>query len=308
MGLSDTLGRLFGCRMASASAIETTQPHIVPTPAGEASQRSAASGFARPPRALAQEESDNVEMSEVPDSPDSFSYNMSWFAIRSQDFDAVAHAFDLIDVKRANWRSGLAAARFHRRSFVFVSPSVSGWVLAVGCGLPYPVDDERYPERLTIGVRFDALMQTLMTQFPEVGFFGTDRRCDFNCWVHASGGAIQRAFCLADGGVLTNRGPQSAAEQKLQLVDLGERTPEEASNYLFECMETAGDAEEALVVAGEDREGARKKVRQTQGDPMIDEDHTLAMAAAWTIDPMTLSDIDETSVGLVGVLPPAAAD
>ncbi|MBV9508725.1 MAG: hypothetical protein JO303_00405, partial [Caulobacteraceae bacterium] len=224
--------------------------------------------------------------------------------------ESVFHSLGLTDRQAANWETGLNFVRLRRKPLVFVSPPVSGWVLAVGEALPYPVDDCEYAEQLAVGAQFDTLMQTLAARFSEVMFFGTDRRCGFTCWVRASGGAVERALCQVDPEVVANRGPQSAAERQLNLIDLGERAPgEEATNYLFDRLEAAQTAEEERVAAGEDRASAQEAVRKLIGDASFSEDHVMAMAAAWSIDPESLDDIDEEGVGLVGVLPePVGSD
>jgi hypothetical protein len=78
---------------------------------------------------------------QTPDQPESFGYKVSWFALRTSDPVSVLDALELGAGTPANWSSGLAAV--YERSqdddrWIFVSPPVGGWVLAVSSSWPYP--------------------------------------------------------------------------------------------------------------------------------------------------------------------------
>jgi len=104
----------------------------------------------------------------------------------------------------ANWASGIAGALPFGGSqssdpWVFVSPTVSGWVSVVGSWLPYPASIEPQHE---IGRKFDLLFSRLMKRFDDVQFFGSYRVVDFVAWARALNSKPLRIFAYADGEVL----------------------------------------------------------------------------------------------------------
>ena len=81
-------------------------------------------------------------------------------AVPATDTDAVVEVLGLKDPTPGNWSSGLQAADAYPSDYVFVTPPVDGWVLAVGVGLPDPSDPGLLP-----GWR--ALMQLFRLSRPE---------------------------------------------------------------------------------------------------------------------------------------------
>jgi hypothetical protein len=100
-----------------------------------------------------------------------------WFALKASDSAAVVDALELADATAANWESGLAAVYDSKRNdaWVFVSPPVGGWILAVSCLLPCPTVQSHDGA----GRRFDALFSRLMKRFDDVQFYGSHRVVDF---------------------------------------------------------------------------------------------------------------------------------
>ena len=73
---------------------------------------------------------------QTPDRPQPFGFKVNWLALKTSDPLAVVDALDLKETTPANWESGLAVV-YGYDPWIFVSPPVGGWVLAVGVSLPY---------------------------------------------------------------------------------------------------------------------------------------------------------------------------
>ncbi len=161
---------------------------------------------------------------------------------------------------------------------MFVTPPLGDWVLVVGRALPYPADASDTPENLAMGARFRKIFLELAQTFEEVQFFGTHRTVGFDAWARARDGRIERLFAVADGEVMANEGAQTQEEARLGLLDLGQRTAYEATALLFE------GAEEGELPC---------------------EDHTIGLAAAWSLDPTLIGeDTLDPGGGVIGELPP----
>src|SRR5262249_1793747 len=96
---------------------------------------------------------------QTPDTPQSFGYKVSWFAVKAADSPSVLGALRCTEGTPANWASGLKAAgaldRAGPDAWVFASPSIDGRVLLVGYWLPHPEPGD-------IGRKFDVLFSRLM--------------------------------------------------------------------------------------------------------------------------------------------------
>jgi len=135
---------------------------------------------------------------QTPDQPEPFGYKVSWFALRTSDPVSVLDALELGAGTPANWSSGLADV--YERSqdddrWIFVSPPLNGWVLAVSSSWPYPTIETHHG----IGARFDVVFSRLMKRFDDVQFFGSYRVSDFAAWARAVNGAPTRIFAYGDG-------------------------------------------------------------------------------------------------------------
>lgn len=244
-------------------------------------------------------------LDQTPDKPQSFGYKISWFAIRATDPAAVIDALLLGPATQANWASGIALAcpiEFSRSGdrWVFVSPPVGGWVLAVGSWLPYPTVETHHD----IGKKFAALFSLLTARFDDVQFFGSHRASDFCAWARALKGMPPRIFSYADGEVLMNVGDQTSDEAKLGLPNLTGFSPSDAGDEIFRVAEEQDAREERLVADGLSRDEAWAKVREGGRHAFPDENDVVELAGHWSIDPTQLSDQDyPAGVGLAARLP-----
>ena len=242
---------------------------------------------------------------QTPDTPQGFGYKVSWFAVRDSDPSAVIDALGLEGAMPANWASGLAAAcpdtyAEDADRWMFVSPPVNGWVLAVGSWLPYPTGETQHD----IGRKFDALFSLLMARCDDVQYFGSNRVSDLAAWGRAVSGKPARLFSYADGQVVMNVGDQTPEEAKLGLPDLSGLSPVDAGDRIFSIAEEQDEEEEKLVAGGLSREDAQTRIRADSGHAFPDESDVIDLAALWSIDPTALPDQDHPAgVGLAVMLP-----
>ncbi len=246
----------------------------------------------------------------TPDTPVNFGYKVNWFAVRTEQPALVAQTLNLTNRRPANWQTGIAAGyarpdRGDPHSWVFVSPPIGGWVFVVGSDLPLPdLRDVTARQGGAIDPRFEQLFGALSKAFPEVQFFASYRVVGLDGWARARGGRVERIFLIADGEVYANAGVQSVEERRLKFLDLSGLSPARAGEAIFANAEQRNTQEEQLVAKGMDPKEARHQLAQAQRDPIPDEDDTMAIAGAWSIDPNSLEDRKlPPSVGLVGELP-----
>jgi hypothetical protein len=239
---------------------------------------------------------------QMPDKRQSFGYKVSWFAVRASDPAAVLDAFELEEATPANWESGLAAA--YDDHCVFVSPPVSGWILAVSSSWSYPVAIESLSEsQHDIGRRFEVLFSRLMKRFDDVQFFGSYRVVGFVAWARALNGKPIRIYANADE-VLANLGEQTSEEAKLGFADVSGLSPSDAWDEIFRQAEEQEAKENALVASGLSRREARERVLQNGRNAIPDETDVPDLAALWSLDPMQLSDQEHPlGLGLAARLP-----
>jgi hypothetical protein len=241
-------------------------------------------------------------LDQTPDKPKSFGHKVSWFAVKVSDPARVLDALEFERGTPANWASGFAAAvRFPtalESDWVFVAPPISGWVLVVGSGLPYP--GERVHE---IGRKFDVLFSRLMMRFADVQFFGSHRVSSFVAWARAQDGEPKRVFAYADSGVLANVGEQTPEEAKLKFANLNDLSPSAATDRMVEIWDQQEAEADALVAQGLSLREAWARVEQGGGS-FPDERDVVELAALWSIDPRQLSNQDyPLELGLAARLP-----
>ena len=76
------------------------------------------------------------------------------------------------------------------------------------------------------------------------------------------------------------------------------------ANLIFANAEQRNAQEESLIAKGIDPQEVRRQLQQVQRDPIPNEEDTMAIAGAWSINPSSLEDRKmPRSVGLVGQLP-----
>ena len=163
---------------------------------------------------------------------------------------------------------------------------MKGWVLATGFGLPALDELDEGGKRRQ---QFFSVLGKVATRFNEVQYFGSYRVVSYDAWFRERDGTIERGFAIADGQVFANIGRQSAEERELGFLDLGDKSPEAAGNYIFEWMGRFDGN-------GTHPAGPR---------PVLpDEDATMHLAAAWSIDPTVLDKMElPAAVGYLGYLP-----
>ena len=142
------------------------------------------------------EEVKEPPVSAQPDLPRPFGYKTGWLAVKCADPQQLIAALDGLNVKLANWESGLDAAGENGR--VFISPRLDGYVLAVGLLQP---DNDR------------SLLDCLGREFEEVQYFASHRVPDYYAWTKYEQGRLVRDYCwcgeqgsvLRDVGALTGQ-------------------------------------------------------------------------------------------------------
>lgn len=250
---------------------------------------------------------------QTPDFPQSFGYKVSWFAVKAADPAAVLDALEIRDATPSNWESGLAAV-YSRDSdesdaWIFISPPISGWVLAISTWWAYPVaaDAESQSEyQHGIGRRFDALFSRLMKRFDDVQFFGSHRVVDFVAWARGVKGKPIRIFAWSgsDGEVLANFGEQTPEEVKLGFLNLSGLSPPDARDKISAVAEEQSAEEDALVASGLSLKEALAKRREKGRSAFPGEEDVTDLAELWSIDPSRFErQSHSTSLGLAARLP-----
>lgn len=197
-----------------------------------------------------------IVFAQTPDGPAAFGCGMAWLAVRCQDPADLVDALGLEQAAPCNWNSGVGAVYddWLGASRVFVSPSISGWVFAVGLALPQPLGkgfvDKCTPMLVDLGGRFE-----------EAQYFFTYPPIDYYAWAKVKDGRLVRAFAVSDEGIVWNKGRPSREERTLGLK-------------LFELR------------------GVRGRKGDAGGEIILHptEEHVLRLASRWSIDPTTLSD------------------
>jgi hypothetical protein len=214
------------------------------------------------------EKSDNVHhlqnsIDTSSDSPIGFGYKCRWIAIKTDDQQRVAHVLGLMNPQKSNWKSGINHAY---DSSIFISPSIDGWTLAVGWGLPAG-DSKQSMEQVKV------LIKKLSTEFEEAQFFSTHRIVEFHAWMKGTNGNIDRLYSYL-----------GKSNENIEIV--GEPTEIETSLNLFNTFSEA---------AKENGYFDRNDVTYP------DEELLMNIAANWSIDPTTLDDrTGINGLGLVG--------
>lgn len=199
------------------------------------------------------------------DQPIGFGYKCAWLALRTDDPSSVAAALFPERPSRCDWRSGYRSIYGRDRGLAFLTPSIQGWVLAAAWDLP-TFNGPKVPDKLT------PLLDRLVATFPEVQHFATHRVVGYQSWSRLIGGQLVRSFTYS-------------GERSEILRDVGEAD---------ECERRLIDAHQATW-------------RPSDSSPTYQfrpsEDHVIAMASAWSIDPTGLHKMGlPPSSGLLGRL------
>jgi hypothetical protein len=218
--------------------------------------------------------SSEPDLDATPDKPCGFGYKNMWLAVKSNDSLKVAEVLGLRDLQPANWRTGVAASCASDSSYVFITPPVKGWVLAVGILLPGCGDSPR-PSQDT------SVLGALGREFDPVLYFGTHRVVDFHLWARVDKGRVSRAYAYAgDDGTFWEIGPKTEEEQALGFAFFANEPP-------------AGQGEEYW---------------EREDLTFPDEDDVITIAEAWSLNPLNIDDMDlPVSTGFVGHMAPEAS-
>jgi hypothetical protein len=246
----------------------------------------------------------------TPDLPQPFGYKVNWFAVRASSPEVVLEALGLHAKAPANWASGMAAAYRWSASddaakWVFASPVTDGWVLLVGTSLPYPINTED-GDHCGIGRAFEVIFERLKSRFEEVQFFGSHRVVGFVAWARAVRGASERVFGYGDGGVYANIGRQSPEEATLGFPRLDGLSVSDATDRIFELAGAESARQDALVASGVPPRESIVQARQGKASAIPGEEHVVALARLWSVDPTQLGDparAHDPGIGLVARLP-----
>ena len=175
----------------------------------------------------------------VPDLPIAFGYNCAWLAIRSASVLEVALALRLRRTEAANWANGLERAQAGE---MFVSPPVSGWVMAISTRLP-EAKPRHGPDRVT------PLLVRLSQRFGEAQWFETHRVIEYHVWARARQGQLVRAYAYSgeSGATLWCVGPQTPEEIALGFKFFDETSPEAASDSYWQRTDLSYPSEESVL-------------------------------------------------------------
>lgn len=187
--------------------------------------------------------------------PQPFGSQTCWLAIHAKHMKEVADILEIEDVRSCDWESGLAASAQNDGS-VFVTPAVGEWVLVIGrsilkkVGLDYPIDGFKWVKEVS-------------EQFGLVYYFCTHQKAQYQAWVKADKGEVERAYAY------------SGKENEV-FWEWGDMTNTEA----------------ALL----------RSLEAVYGNQVIDEAVVLALAAKWTVDTSFRNVTNVSGPGLLGVL------
>jgi hypothetical protein len=120
----------------------------------------------------------------IPDSAVGFGYKCLWLAVKTDNKKRIAEILKLKNVTDCNWKVGVDKAY---NGSVFITPTIDGWTLACGLGLPTGDDKASIEEVKTI-------LQTLSKEFGEAQFFCTHRVVEYHCWIKAVNGQVERVY------------------------------------------------------------------------------------------------------------------
>jgi len=137
--------------------------------------------------------------------PSLFEQPCRWLAVKSRHPLLVQASLNLHHATPCSWEEGLAEARQYK---LFVSPSVSGWVLVVGAGLPEPAED------VDACYRF---LTALSRKLGHVQFFSVNRALSHHSWALMEQGRVYRGYAWT-GATVWNQGPITSAEKDLEVT------------------------------------------------------------------------------------------
>jgi hypothetical protein len=199
-----------------------------------------------------------------PDSAVGFGYKCMWFAVKTDNKDKLAEILKLKNISDCNWQVGIDKAY---NGSVFITPTIDGWTLACGWGLPHGDSKEGIDEVKNI-------LQTLSKEFGEAQFFCTHRVTEYHCWIKASNGQVVRVYSY-----------------------LGESR----ENVVIEGKPT--EFEQTLKLANTFSDETKdEKYFEREDVVWADEELVMQVAGHWSIDPTKLDERKDIrpNLGLLG--------
>jgi len=200
----------------------------------------------------------------IPDAPVGFGYKCMWFAVSTEDKSKFGELLKLKNISDCNWEVGIGRAY---NGSVFITPTIDGWTLACGWGLPHGDTKESIEEVKNILIR-------LSLDFGEAQFFCTHRVTEYHCWMKASNGKVDRVYSFSgeSGENIVIEGQPTEFEQNLNLVNTFSAAAKDESYF---------DREDLI---------------------WPDEELLMEVAENWSVNPTTLDDRNDIahSLGLLG--------
>lgn len=173
-----------------------------------------------------------TKIDSTPDTPISFGYKTSWFAIPTEDTNVVVSTLGLKNVVDANWHSGFYykmepydGHRESRNKRIFVAPPIDGWTL-VETDLNFTADTSENINTL------ENILRDLSEKFGEAQYFGSYRVVDYASWYRFKNGKLVRGYSYAGGanGYYVNKGKTTPEETKLGYGDISNFTIDELNS------------------------------------------------------------------------------
>ena len=196
----------------------------------------------------------------VPDSAVGFGYKCMWFAVKTDNKNRLAEILKLKNISDCNWKVGIDKAY---NGSIFITPTIDGWTLACGLGLPHGDTKEGIEEVKNI-------LQSLSMEFGEAQFFSSHRVTEYHCWIKATKGQVERVYSyLGESGEnILIEGKPTAFEQTIKLANT------------------------FSVEAKDDKYYERKDI------VWADEELVMKVAAHWSVDPSQLENRHDLTPGL----------
>ena len=162
---------------------------------------------------------------QTPDNPRGFGFKNTWWALPSEDTEAVVDAICLHEPQPANWQTGVDHAY---ENDVFVTPPVDGWTLITGFRLP-PNGQRPRDEVIEPLVHLSELFGTTLV-------FSTHRVVEYHVWAKAENGTLIRAYGYVgeSGRTFWDEGPLTVEEEGLGFRFFDERCPEAQNDSYWE--------------------------------------------------------------------------
>lgn len=177
----------------------------------------------------------------VPDSAVGFGYKCMWIAVKTGKKIRLAEILKLKNLSDCNWQVGIDKAY---NGSVFITPTIDGWTLACGWGLPHGDSKDGVEEVKNI-------LRTLSKEFGEAQFFCTHRVTEYHCWIKANDGLIERVYSyLGESGEnIVIEGQPTEFEQILKLANTFSN--EVKDEKYFERVDIVWEDEELVMQVAE---------------------------------------------------------